>query len=151
VYVDVTLTRPNVKVKVADLLKFRKSPRWPRLQPCDCDCRWAVTSRACWRRWPSAPLRGFLFQSPYTCLKQVNTDLSVTYKMLTTAQPIFLCKSSLFSPSFVITISPPLIVNVIIVLRIYHAVHETQSCEIRRWQLTANRRNICYMWQLIYL
>ena len=50
VYVDVTLTRSNVKVKVTDLLKFRKSPRWPRLQPCDCDCRWAATSRACWQR-----------------------------------------------------------------------------------------------------
>jgi len=31
VYVDVTLTRSNVKVKVTDLLKFRKFPRWPRL------------------------------------------------------------------------------------------------------------------------
>jgi len=39
VYVDVTLIRSNVKVKVTDRLKFRKSPCWPRLQPCDCDCR----------------------------------------------------------------------------------------------------------------
>jgi len=38
VYVDVTLTSSNVKVKVTDLLKFRKSPRWPRLEACDCDC-----------------------------------------------------------------------------------------------------------------
>ena len=33
VYVDLTFTRSNVKVKVTGLLKFRKSPRWPRLQP----------------------------------------------------------------------------------------------------------------------
>jgi len=39
VYVDVTLTRSRVKVKVTDLPKFRKSPRGPRLQPCYCDCR----------------------------------------------------------------------------------------------------------------
>jgi len=38
-YVDVTLTRSRVKVKVTDLPKFRKSPHRPRLQPCDCDYR----------------------------------------------------------------------------------------------------------------
>ena len=30
-YVDMTLTRSNIKVNVIDLLRFRKSPRWPRL------------------------------------------------------------------------------------------------------------------------
>ena len=39
VYVDVTLTRSKVNVKVTDLLKFIKSLRGPRLQACDCDCR----------------------------------------------------------------------------------------------------------------
>ena len=37
-----------------------------RLEPCDCDCRQAATSRGCWWWWPSAPLQGFFISITFT-------------------------------------------------------------------------------------
>jgi len=36
------------------------SLRWLRVEAYDCDCTQVATSYACWWRWPSVPLRGFL-------------------------------------------------------------------------------------------
>jgi len=56
VHADITLTRFNVKVKVAGILNFRKLAK-----PC---------MHACWRPWPSAPFRGFLWSHFYFIVKE---------------------------------------------------------------------------------
>jgi len=44
------------------------SLRCPWLEACDCDCRWAATSRARWQRWASAYLLGFLLKMVATAI-----------------------------------------------------------------------------------
>jgi len=39
------------------------------LEACDCDCRYTPTSRACWQRWPSAPMWGFFINHVLSTLK----------------------------------------------------------------------------------